>query len=82
MNNSSKHVLIVAGEASGDLHGANLVSAMKKMDPGISVRGIGGDRMKAAGVDILAHASDMAVVGLTEVISKLHFIYARLFPVK
>ena len=75
MSNASKHVLIVAGEASGDLHGSNLVSAMKKIDPEISIRGIGGDKMMDAGVDILAHASDMAVVGLTEAISKLHFIY-------
>jgi len=66
-----KHILIVAGEASGDLHGANLVRAMTTLDQGIIIRGIGGKRLEEAGVDILAPSSDLAVVGLTEVLSKL-----------
>jgi lipid-A-disaccharide synthase len=63
--------MIVAGEASGDLHGANLVRAMDKLSPGLSFFGIGGSRMRAAGVDTLVDASEMAVVGLIEVIA--HF---------
>ncbi|HJX35085.1 MAG TPA: lipid-A-disaccharide synthase [Desulfatiglandales bacterium] len=66
-----KHVLIVAGEASGELHGANLVRAMKGLNPDIAVTGIGGRRMEEAGVEILTPCSDMAVVGLTEVLSRL-----------
>jgi lipid-A-disaccharide synthase len=63
--------MIVAGEASGDLHGANLVRAMDKLAPGLSFIGIGGPHMREAGVDTLVDASEMAVVGLIEVIA--HF---------
>jgi len=66
--------MIVAGEASGDLHGGNLVRAMHQMDPDLSFYGIGGKRMQAAGVELLADAADMAVVGLTEVAFKLGMI--------
>lgn len=67
----TKHVLMVAGEASGELHGANLVRAMKGLNPNIAVAGIGGRRMEEAGVEILIPCSDMAVVGITEVFSRL-----------
>ena len=73
--------MIVAGEASADLHGSNLVRAMQRLDPGISFWGIGGKKMEAAGVKILFSASHMAVVGLTEVLSRLHrvgFAYLKL----
>ncbi len=63
--------MIVAGEASGDLHGGNLVRAMRTIDPSLSFYGVGGNRMRAEGVELLADAADMAVVGLTEVILKL-----------
>jgi lipid-A-disaccharide synthase len=66
--------MIVAGEASGDLHGGNLVRAMHQMDPDLSFYGVGGKRMQAAGVELLADAADMAVVGLTEVAFKLGMI--------
>lgn len=63
--------MIVAGEASGDLHGANLVKEALRLDPGLSFFGIGGPRMREAGVETLVDASRMAVVGLVEVI--VHF---------
>ncbi len=66
--------MIVAGEASGDLHGANLVRAMGDLDSTLEFYGVGGPKMKAAGVRQLANAADMAVVGLTEVFSKLSMI--------
>jgi lipid-A-disaccharide synthase len=66
--------MIVAGEASGDLHGGNLVRAMHEIDPDLSFYGVGGKRMEAAGVELLADAADMAVVGLTEVAFKLGMI--------
>jgi lipid-A-disaccharide synthase len=66
--------MIVAGEASGDLHGGNLVRAMHQIDPDLSFYGVGGKRMQAAGVELLADAADMAVVGLTEVAFKLGMI--------
>jgi lipid-A-disaccharide synthase len=70
----SRLVLIVAGEASADLHGSNLVKAMKRLDPGIMFRGIGGHSMKTQGVEILVPCSKMAVVGLTEVLPRLRTI--------
>ena len=67
----NKRIMIVAGEASGDLHGASLVRAARKLDPGLFFFGIGGPRMREAGVETLVDASQMAVVGLVEVIA--HF---------
>jgi lipid-A-disaccharide synthase len=63
--------MIVAGEASGDLHGANLVKEALRIDPDLTFLGIGGPRMREAGVTTLIDASAMAVVGLVEVIA--HF---------
>lgn len=70
--------MIVAGEASGDLHGSNLVRAALRLDPSLSFFGIGGSRMRAAGVETLVDSSEMAVVGLVEVLA--HFdVIARAF---
>jgi len=66
--------MIVAGEASGDLHGANLVKAMHGIDPTLRFYGIGGKRLREAGIELMADSADMTVVGLTEVIFKLRFI--------
>jgi len=69
-----KNVMIIAGEASGDLHGASLVTAMRRMDPSLAFYGIGGKRLQEAGVKTIANSADMAVVGVTEVFAKLGFI--------
>ena len=71
LSKKNKTIMIVAGEASGDMHGANLVREMLNLDPMLNFYGIGGNRLRKEGVDLLANASDMAVVGLTEVVSKL-----------
>ena len=74
-------VLIVAGEASADLHGANLVRAMRRLEPSIRFRGIGGAGMESQGAEILTPCSELSVVGLTEVFPKLLTIaraYGRL----
>jgi lipid-A-disaccharide synthase len=71
----TRRILIVAGEASGDLHASNLVRALRRHDPGITFSGIGGTHMEEAGVEILVPASEMAVVGLTEVLSRLGVIF-------
>ncbi len=71
---NTKRIMIVAGEASGDLHGGNLVQAMHRIDPTIRFYGVGGRKLKEAGVKLLADSADMAVVGLTEVVSKLGMI--------
>lgn len=65
-----KRVLLVAGEASGDLHGANLVRAIKRLCPEVVFCGIGGDNMGQAGVKCFVSSADLAVVGLTGVFSK------------
>ena len=62
-----KRVLIIAGEASGDLHGANLVKAMAAADPSIVFWGVGSNHMLEAGVRLLWDAAGIAVVGLSEV---------------
>lgn len=67
-------VMIVAGEASGDLHGAYLVQAMKEMMPNVSFCGVGGHKMQQAGVKLLANVSDLAVMGLVEVLGRLKSI--------
>lgn len=64
-------IMVVAGEASGDLHGAKLVLALKAADSRLSVSGIGGDRMRAAGVKVAVDSRQLAVVGITEVAAKL-----------
>jgi lipid-A-disaccharide synthase len=69
-----KRIMIVAGEASGDLHGGNLVLAMKALQPALVFYGVGGRKMEDAGVELIADCADMAVVGLTEVITRLSFI--------
>ena len=64
-------VVIIAGEASGDQHGARLITAMRKKNPALFCCGIGGSELRQAGVRILVDASELTVVGITEVFSKL-----------
>lgn len=66
-----KKILIIAGEASGDLHAAHLVKALKTKDPHIEIFGIGGKKMQEAGVEIIYDIVELAVVGFVEVIK--HF---------
>lgn len=74
LNCTNKTVMIIAGEASGDMYGADLVREMLKGDPALKFYGIGGKKLREEGVELFADASDMAVVGLTEVVSKLRDI--------
>jgi lipid-A-disaccharide synthase len=64
-------VTILAGEVSGDQHGAKLVSAMKKKTPSLFFCGMGGDALRRAGVRIVVEASELTVVGITEVFVKI-----------
>ena len=68
--------MIIAGEASGDMHGARLVAAMSVKRPELSFSGMGGKELIAAGVDVLFDAKKIAVVGLAEVLSHLPDIFA------
>jgi lipid-A-disaccharide synthase len=71
----NKRIMIVAGEASGDLHGSNLVKAALQLDPELRFFGIAGPRMRAAGVEALVDSSEMAVVGLVEVLAHFDVIF-------
>lgn len=71
---NSPRIMIVAGEASGDMHGARLIAALKEQAPGAQICGIGGPELTRQGVEILYDASQLAVVGIVEVISHFRFI--------
>ncbi|MEW5767224.1 MAG: lipid-A-disaccharide synthase [bacterium] len=59
-------VMIVAGEVSGDLHGASLAAALRQLDPGVNIFGTGGVRMRQAGVDLISETTHLSSVGLIE----------------
>jgi lipid-A-disaccharide synthase len=64
-------LFLVAGEASGDLHGALLARALKEIEPAIELSGVGGSRMAAEGVRLLANSDDLGVTGVWEVLREL-----------
>jgi lipid-A-disaccharide synthase len=68
---ASRKVLLVAGEASGDLHGAALVNALRRADPSVEVWGVGGDRLRAAGMHVLVDTATVATMGFVETFGTL-----------
>jgi lipid-A-disaccharide synthase len=68
-------ILISAGEASGEMYGAQLIEALLRREPSLEFFGAGGDRMRAAGCDTIVDAKDLAVVGISEIVSHLPKIY-------
>lgn len=64
---------IIAGEESGDLHGARLVESIRRRQDNINFIGFGGDQMRKAGVELLEHSDNLAVIGFTEVLKHLSF---------
>lgn len=66
--------MMIAGEVSGDYIGASLIEELTKLDSGINVFGLGGDRMKDAGMNELYHIKRMAFLGFAEVVKHLPFI--------
>jgi lipid-A-disaccharide synthase len=66
-----RRIMIIAGEASGDLHGANLARELKKLDSGLQLSGIGGTGMSGAGVSLFYDIANLAVMGIIEVLSRL-----------
>ena len=65
---------IIAGEASGDLHGSRLIRAIRKNDPHAMIRAWGGDLMEREGAAIVKHYRDLAFMGFIEVVSNLRTI--------
>jgi lipid-A-disaccharide synthase len=70
-----REILFVAGEASGDLHGAGVARALGEMDAPYSLVGIGGDAMRDAGVQLVAHVEKLAVMGFVEVLKHVPLHY-------
>ena len=67
----SKRLMIIAGEASGDMYGGRLVKSLKEMVPDLTVYGVGGDAMAEAGVDLVVDIKDLSVMGIAEVLAKI-----------
>ena len=69
---------LIAGEASGDLHGANLIRALKMQQPGLHCRVWGGDLMQAAGGEVVKHYRELAFMGFVEVARNLRTIFRNI----
>ncbi|MFU8769338.1 MAG: lipid-A-disaccharide synthase [Desulfotignum sp.] len=72
MKDPDRHIMILAGEPSGDVHGADLVSAMHRLDPSLKFSGIGGPCMERAGVSLFFSIDRLSAMGLTEVIRQFN----------
>src|SRR5574340_1805352 len=66
---------IIAGEASGDLHGSNLIKERQKLDADAEIRCWGGDQMEATGATLVKHYKELAFMGFAEVIKNLPAIF-------
>lgn len=69
---------IIAGEASGDLHGSNLIKELKLLDTAANIRCWGGDKMEAAGAVLVKHYKHLAFMGFAEVLKNLRTIFKNL----
>ncbi|RYG08215.1 MAG: lipid-A-disaccharide synthase, partial [Chitinophagaceae bacterium] len=65
---------LIAGEASGDLHGSNLVRNLRRLDSTADIRCWGGEKMQEAGAKVVKHYKDLAFMGFLEVVSNLRTI--------
>jgi lipid-A-disaccharide synthase len=70
-----RRVLLIAGEASGDLHGGGVVRALRALAPDVETYGIGGENMRQAGMELLFHVRDLAFMGFVEVVRNLPTIF-------
>ncbi|VAX37260.1 Lipid-A-disaccharide synthase [hydrothermal vent metagenome] len=68
MENSPKHIIIIAGETSGDMHGAHLVKELKTLNPTLTFSGLGGPNMQQNGVTLYEDLTKLAVVGFLEIL--------------
>jgi lipid-A-disaccharide synthase len=73
-------IWIIAGESSGDTYGAELARDIRKQMPGknVSISGMGGSKMKEAGIDIMVDSTELGVVGLIEVLKHI-FVFIKIF---
>ncbi len=75
-------VMMIVGEASGDLHASGVIREMKKLDPGVDVYGIGGDKMAAEGFRVIFHIRELGFMGFAEVLRHLPLIRAVTFTLE
>jgi lipid-A-disaccharide synthase len=68
---AAMRVFVSAGEPSGDLHGSNLVAALRHLRPGLKISGMGGERMAAAGCELIYPLVQMAMIGVLRVLSSV-----------
>jgi lipid-A-disaccharide synthase len=73
-----QEVLFVAGEASGDMHAAAVAAELKRLRPELRLAGVGGERMRAAGVELIADVRNLTVIGFVEVLKHVPAHYALL----
>lgn len=74
----AKRIYIIAGEASGDLHGSNLIKALKEQEPDVEIRCWGGDLMAKAGGHLVKHYRDLAFMGFAEVLMNIRTILGNI----
>jgi lipid-A-disaccharide synthase len=74
MDGQEKNIMIIAGEVSGDNLGAALISELFKIDPALKICGIGGNKMKASGMELCYHIKKMSFLGFAEVVKHIPFI--------
>lgn len=79
---TTRTLWISAGEASGDMHGARLLEALRGRDPGLRFIGMGGPSMRAAGLEAFFRSEDLSVMGISEVVAQLPRILGMLSGVK
>jgi lipid-A-disaccharide synthase len=72
---AAKRIFISAGELSGDIHGGNLVAALKKLEPELNIMAIGGDNMATAGAELIHHIRETSFMGFVEVIKHLPAVH-------
>jgi len=75
LHSDTRRIMIVTGEASGDLHGAKLIRAARELAPDLTFMGVGGPQMEAAGCEILIPGKEISVMGLVEVIGHFPVIW-------
>jgi lipid-A-disaccharide synthase len=77
-----RNVIIITGEVSGDIYGGLLATELMKLDPAMRISGVGGERMRAAGVETFLDSDDLSVVGFWEAIVRLGRLHRALRSVK
>ena len=68
------HIVVITGEPSGDIHAAGLVREIKRINPYLTLSGIGGENLEACGVDLFYHIRDLSAMGVTEVLFQIRKI--------